>query len=213
MPSRITQRLCPGGPCGGPRPCATRASSSCSRTISSPTARWRTCSPACRKGASGVLAGNFQVVAEDVMPRAAAAGRHRRCGGDNPAPVDGTGLAASASGDGRSTLSAAPSGHQRGQNRLFWRVDGDTLIGPLLPAAHDRHPAGGERLRGRLRLRLFLHSRDVPLQHGRGGHGFRRLSGRGDAASGRDAAVAAVGAGCAEDPGGRTLRMDDRAPS
>lgn len=78
-------------------------------------------------GASGVLAGNFLVVAEDMAPilhqRADASGAVAIA----PRELLGLGLAHL---HPASALDLAEGvEHQRGQNRLFWRVDGDTLIG------------------------------------------------------------------------------------
>ena len=80
-----------------------------------------------RDGASAVLAGNFQTVAEDMGPAL-----RRRADGNGvvaipPRELLGLGLSHLHPASALATVSGI--GHQRDQNRLFWRVDGNTLIG------------------------------------------------------------------------------------
>jgi len=79
-------------------------------------------------GASGVLAGNFQVVAEDMMPAlrqltdpdgVVALAPRRLLALSLPHLHPSTAL----------DVVGGSVGHQQGQNRLFWRVDAETLIG------------------------------------------------------------------------------------
>jgi hypothetical protein len=81
------------------------------------------------KGASGVLVGNFQVVQEDAMPwleeQAAAAGSVLAL---RPRELIRWGLANLHPTAVANTVNFALS-HNSHANRLFWRVDGDTLLG------------------------------------------------------------------------------------
>ena len=130
-----------------------------------PTARWPTCSPH-EAGASGVLAGNFQVVAEEALRGAARAGRRRaRRGGAAARDLMRWALGASASGDGRRHRRISARRTHAQANRLFWRVDADTLIGRfyLLHMIAIRPEVSDFEIGSA--LRLFVRSGDVPERH------------------------------------------------
>ena len=82
-----------------------------------------------RRSQRGVLAGNFQVVAEDVMP--ALRQRADPVSGAvalTPRQLLSLGLSHMHGSTALDVVGNAV-GHQRDQNRLFWRVDRNTLIG------------------------------------------------------------------------------------
>ena len=112
-------------------------------------------------GLSGILVGNFQVAEEDAAPwLQAQIDAKSRC----------TDLVAAASGRLGAVASASGHGRQHGQ---FWRhpkrpyqpavlarrrPDADW---PLLPDAHDQHPARNDRFHHRCVLRLFVRAGNV----------------------------------------------------
>ena len=76
-----------------------------------------------------------------------------------------------------------PLSHNIHTNRLFWRVDDDTLIGRFYLMHMLVIRPETTRVHHRLLLRLFVRAGDVPFGQGRGHHRFRRLSRRRDAAA------------------------------
>jgi len=81
-----------------------------------------------KAGASGVLAGNFQVVAEDMLPAL-----RQRADPDSGAvaltPRELTALGLAHLHPATALDFVGGVGHQRSQNRLFWRAGADTLVG------------------------------------------------------------------------------------
>jgi SAM-dependent methyltransferase len=78
-------------------------------------------------GANAVLAGNFQAVAEDIAP--ALQQRADGSGAVSIPPRDLLRLGLSHMHPASALDVVGGVAHQQQQNRLFWRVDGDTLIG------------------------------------------------------------------------------------
>ena len=126
---------------------------------------WRGCKPA----HSGVQAGNFQIVAEEAIPLLRHAARSRHLPSTlAPSPrADAVGRSSICTRQRRPTSSTSQLTHNVAHQPAVLARRREHADRPVLSYAHDRHPPGDYRLRHRCLVRLFLHSRDVPLQQGR----------------------------------------------
>ena len=134
-----------------------------------------------QSGASGVVAGNFQIVAEDAIPSL------RRSIDLQSSVISVSNrelLAWSLDYLHPATMANcvnAGLSHNSYTDRLFLAGRRTDIDRPLLSDAPDRRASGNHGLRNRLIVRLFVYSGDVPVGPGFGPGRFRRLSRRRDA--------------------------------
>ena len=126
-----------------------------------------------QQGMSAVVAGNLQVARESALPWL----QERLAGNERSLSLQPRELMQWALNNLHPIVLAnmvnLPFSHNTDSNRLFWRVDGNTILGRFYLHAHALRAPRGHGFCHRLVLRLFVHSRDVPVGKCRHHYGFR----------------------------------------